>query len=86
MRRYSIDKIEMMASYVMCGLETKTLCVHEWDVFINALNYIEDNFFEYTISDRSRIIDCLNEFDKSLDKIEMRIDLVNTLRNPINMN
>lgn len=76
----------MMACYVMCGLETKTLCMHEWDIFINALNYIENNFNEYGYNEKLRILNCLDEFDKSLNKVEMRIDLEKTLRNTITMN
>ena len=86
MRQYELYEIQLMTCHIMAKMEANTICVFEWDMFVSALDRVQESFHLYSVAEQISINEILEEFDKNLTRFEMRIDLHQKMNLPCNLN
>ena len=76
----------MMTCHIMAKMETNTICLFEWEMFLSALDSIQSEFPLYSVAEQNEINELLEEFDRNLSRLEIRLDLHKKLRMPCSLN
>ena len=74
-RMYTPNEVRNATEYIKELFDRKEITIHEWNVYINIMDSLSDNWNTYPRQTQNEFITIMDLFDKFLTRLEYRFDL-----------